>query len=57
MGHYSRVTYTIHFCLELNFFHLILQLGGTYAIMGRGLHNITLLGRVTGNYVAYGTNT
>ena len=34
-------------CLEPKFFYLILQLGGTYAIMGRESVNSTLLHKLT----------
>ena len=38
------------------FFHLILELGKTYVIMGRVSHHSTLLHKLTGSHVAYGTH-
>ena len=42
-------------CLEPKSFHLILQLGGTYAVMGRESHDSSL--RLTASSTVYGTHT
>ena len=44
--------------LALNqiFFNLMLQLVGTFAIMGRESHDSTLLHELTGSHVAYRTH-
>ena len=38
------------------FFHLILQMGGTYAIMGRESHDSTFLHKLTASHIAHGTH-
>ena len=45
-----------HTCFETKFFYLILQLGETYSIMGKESHYSTLLHKLTGSRVAYGTH-
>ena len=56
MGHYLMVAHPTHLPWA-KFFYLIHQLGGTYPIMGRESHDSTLLHKLTGSHVAYGTYT
>ena len=55
MGHYLIVAQQ-QTCFEPKFFHLVLQLGGTYSIMGMESHDSTLLHKLTGSSVVYGTH-
>ena len=45
-----------HACLEPIFFHLILPLGGTDVIIGRESYDSSVLHKLTGCHVAYGTH-
>ena len=55
MGHFLLLMQ--HTFLEPIFFHLILQIGGTYVVMGRKSHDNTLLHKLTDSHVVYGILT